>query len=97
MSLNSLLTPLTDKVDLLSIDVEGMELDVLRGFDFGRFQPELIILEQHGNEKDRATSDYLRERGYQAVAKKGCNFFFVTSTRKEFLDTLLYPQEKAPG
>jgi hypothetical protein len=34
-------------IDLLSIDVEGHELDVLRGFDFARWQPRLILLEDH--------------------------------------------------
>ena len=40
--------------DLLSVDVEGHELDVLRGFDFGRWRPRLILLEDHVNNLDQA-------------------------------------------
>jgi FkbM family methyltransferase len=34
-----------EKIDFLSIDVEGAEMDVLLGFDFNRYQPQLILLE----------------------------------------------------
>ena len=33
------------KIDFLSIDVEGNELNVLRGFDLKRFKPKVILLE----------------------------------------------------
>jgi len=33
------------RVDFLSVDVEGTELDVLRGFSFERYRPGLILLE----------------------------------------------------
>ena len=34
-----------NKIDLLSIDVEGNELNVLKGLDFDKYQPKIIILE----------------------------------------------------
>jgi len=33
------------KVDLLSLDVEGFELNVLKGLDFDRHRPELMLIE----------------------------------------------------
>jgi FkbM family methyltransferase len=33
------------KVNLLSIDVEGFELNVLKGFDFEKYSPELVVVE----------------------------------------------------
>src|SRR5262245_42846918 len=33
------------ELDFVSIDVEGMELDVLRGFDLRRWQPKLLVIE----------------------------------------------------
>ena len=42
-------------IDLLSVDVEGHELDVLRGFDFVRWQPRLILLEDHVTNLDKHT------------------------------------------
>ena len=40
-------------IDLLSVDVEGHELDVLRGFDFARWRPRLILLEDHVGNLDK--------------------------------------------
>ena len=33
------------KIDFLSIDVEGNELNVLKGFNLKRYQPKVILLE----------------------------------------------------
>jgi FkbM family methyltransferase len=37
--------PSVERVDILSVDVEGWELEVLRGLDFARFRPKVVILE----------------------------------------------------
>lgn len=34
-----------DKIDLLSVDVEGHELQVFEGFDFNKYSPNIIIAE----------------------------------------------------
>ena len=53
-------------VDLLSLDVEGYELEVLQGFDFDRFRPQHILLEESG----RADLEgFLTSRGYMRVAE----------------------------
>jgi FkbM family methyltransferase len=52
-------------VDLLSIDVEGYEVEVLRGFDLARFAPHHIVAEEsRGGDVDR----YLTARGYRKIA-----------------------------
>ena len=33
------------KINFLSIDVEGLELKVLKGFDFQKYKPDLVVLE----------------------------------------------------
>ena len=33
------------KINFLTIDVEGFELNVLRGFDFKKYKPELVVVE----------------------------------------------------
>jgi FkbM family methyltransferase len=53
-------------VDLLSLDVEGYELEVLRGFDLERFQPLQILIEESGRGD---VGRYLGERGYRRVAE----------------------------
>jgi FkbM family methyltransferase len=40
-------------VDVLSIDVEGAELQVLAGLDFGMINPRMVIIETHKGNEDR--------------------------------------------
>ena len=47
-TLNSIIenSPFKDnKIDFLSIDVEGYEMNVLKGFDIKKYQPKIIVLE----------------------------------------------------
>jgi FkbM family methyltransferase len=62
-------------VDFLSVDVEGAELDVLRGLSFERYRPGLILLEDfaEGLEKHR----FMRSRGYKRVRRTGNNSWYV--------------------
>src|SRR5438034_8889390 len=50
-------------IDLLSVDVEGHELEVLSGFDFQRWQPLLILLEDHVGTLQMHR--FLKTRGYK--------------------------------
>ena len=53
--------------DLLSVDVEGHELEVLSGFDFARWRPRLILLEDHvGN---LAKHRFLKHAGYRLIRR----------------------------
>jgi FkbM family methyltransferase len=63
------------KVDFISIDTEGTELDVLRGTDLARWQPELILLEDkvHNLRKHR----YLSTHGYRLIRRTGFNGWYV--------------------
>jgi len=38
-----------EKIDFLSLDVEGYELNVLQGLNFEKYKPELIVVECHGD------------------------------------------------
>jgi len=55
-------------VDLLSLDVEGYELDVLRGFDLDRFRPRHIVVEVS---RENGVDRYLTAQGYRQVDEIG--------------------------
>jgi FkbM family methyltransferase len=61
--------------DFLSIDVEGHELEVLRGFDIARWHPRLILLEDHV--RDLAKHRYLTAAGYRIVRRYENNGWYV--------------------
>src|SRR6185295_10065257 len=53
-----------DRVDFASIDVEGGELDVLRGFDLNRFKPRVLIIEDLTLGDDDTVAAHVRSQGY---------------------------------
>jgi len=63
------------KVDLLSVDVEGWELEVLRGFDTNRIECPVIVLENFNHEPSYA--DYMRGIGYDLARKIEYNYVFT--------------------
>ena len=71
-------------IDLLSVDVEGYELEVLRGIDFNVFRPRLILLEDHviGLEKHR----FMLTKDYKLVRRTGLNSWYVPKNHDFPLD-----------
>ena len=56
------------KIDLLDIDVEGVDLKVLKGFSLEKFKPELICVEIHEKEiKHSEIYEYLSNFSYELV------------------------------
>ncbi|MBS3809851.1 MAG: FkbM family methyltransferase [Desulfobacterales bacterium] len=79
VTLNSLLEKSgIESIDLLSIDVEGTEMEVMEGFDLKKFAPALILLEDKllYLEKHR----YLKNNGYMLVKRTKQNNWYIPKT-----------------
>lgn len=61
--------------DFLSIDVEGHEIEVLRGFDIARWRPKLIMIEDHV--ADLSKHRYLTSFGYRIIRRYENNGWYV--------------------
>ena len=74
-TLDDLLTEVTiDRIDLLSIDVEGDELDVWASFDVSRHQPGIVIIEYDDRLPDRSQHRILSQlTGYELVHRTPAN------------------------
>ena len=66
-----------DTVDFLSIDVEGTELEVLKGIDFDKFEPKLILLEDKHLYLNKHL--YLKKKGYVLVQRLNRNCWYIPS------------------
>jgi FkbM family methyltransferase len=62
-------------IDLLSVDVEGHELEVMKGFDFARWRPRLIMMEDHVG--GLAKHWYVQSCGYRLIRRVGNNGWYV--------------------
>jgi FkbM family methyltransferase len=69
-----------DKIDFLSIDVEGLDLEVLKGNNWKKYQPEVILIEllqfDLNNAGNHETVIYLESKGYSLFAKTFNTVFF---------------------
>ncbi len=63
------------EIDFLSIDVEGTEIDVLKGFDVNRYRPKLILIEDSLVFLDKHR--YLKKCGYKLVKRTGGNNWYI--------------------
>lgn len=63
------------RVDFVSIDVEGHEIDVLNGFDLARWRPRLILIEDFL--LNLRLHRHLQRRGYRWLRRTGINNWYV--------------------
>ncbi len=68
------------KIDFLSIDVEGLELEVLHSNDWSLYIPDVIVVEDiHSDLENPHSSNvftFLKEKGYHLMAYTGKTFVF---------------------
>lgn len=63
------------KIDFLSIDVEGMDDSVLQAYDFLNFAPDFILIEDLNfvanisQQKSKKTARFLKKQGYHFVSQ----------------------------
>ncbi|MGV3632972.1 MAG: FkbM family methyltransferase [Pseudorhodoplanes sp.] len=62
-------------IDLMSVDVEGHELEVLSGFDFAHWKPRLVLLEDHVSSLDKHR--FMLRSGYTLIRRTGLNGWYV--------------------
>ena len=68
------------KIDFMSIDVEGLDLEVIKSNDWDRFRPKIILVEMLNNSLEDFISDdiyvYLKGKNYNLYAKTVNTAFF---------------------
>jgi FkbM family methyltransferase len=84
-----------EDIHFLKIDAEGSELDVLRGMDFTRFRPWVVVVEATEPLSQTRTTDQwgdiLSGSSYQHAYFDGLNEFYVAAERKEIASRLSQP------
>lgn len=74
--------PNQQKIDFLSIDVEGMDEEVLRTNDWTLYRPAYLMVEAIGNQdlegyiENNTMHSYLKDKGYTLVAKTFNTLFY---------------------
>ena len=68
------------KIDFLSIDVEGLDFEILRTNDWGKFRPQLLCVEIYAKNINEVLAHeiyiYLVASGYQIIYRVNNSCFF---------------------
>lgn len=64
-------------IDFVSIDVEGAEMEVLRGFDIRRWKPAVVVVESNTKFRLPEVRDYFTSRGYAFRCSIDVNDFYL--------------------
>jgi len=84
-------------IDFLKIDVEGLELVVIRGGDWNRYRPRVVVIEvsqpwSTTRRPDAADIEaFFRDRGYREVYYDGLNAFLVADEARDLAPRLACP------
>ncbi|MFH2102000.1 MAG: FkbM family methyltransferase [Chloroflexota bacterium] len=78
-----------DRVDFVSIDVEGQELAVLRGFDLAKYQPHLIVVEYSDKPGRQELVKHLNNQGYFVWSDNGQDIFAVRGSKLAHIPVIL--------
>lgn len=73
-------------IDFLSIDVEGLDLDVIKSLDFDKVRPRYILVEvlalSFNDIINNEITNYLTSRSYNIISKTVNTFIFKSNTFK---------------
>lgn len=71
------------KIDFLTVDVEGHDMEVLKSLDFDRYNPRLIAVESHHKVFDDVCKQdlylFLLDKGYSLVGWCGLTLLMANS------------------
>ena len=79
---------ISSTIDVLKIDIEGLEYEALNGNNWEKYSPKLICIEANHIIKDWRL--ILKLHGYQLVFFDGLNEYYVSSMHKELIGEFSY-------
>ena len=66
----------TDKFDLISIDVEGLDFEILTQIDLNEVKCRMLVIEWNGQNESKFTT-YCEKFGFRLLTKNGINLIYT--------------------
>jgi len=68
------------QIDLVTLDLEGYELEALKGLDLQKYQPEFLLIEIHRPERKEAIDSYLGNRYRLVTVIEATDYLYQKNT-----------------
>ena len=81
-----------NKINYLNIDVEGNELNTLKGFSLNKYNPDLVSIEIHDKNCPPLTNKiykYFLDRKYTLISIYGWTYFFSKNNINVYIDVVV--------
>ena len=73
--------PQNTRIDFLSVDVEGLEMEVLRSNDWSKYKPRIVLVEQLMTSVEEVEKSeirqFMKDQGYLLYAKTANSVFYL--------------------
>jgi FkbM family methyltransferase len=66
------------EIDILSLDIEGYEVEALRGIDFNIYKPKVMVIEADSPKHKKHIDEILLPAGYFVIGALLSNVFYTT-------------------
>lgn len=78
------------KIDFIKIDVEGSEVDALKGLNLLKWEPRLLVVELVNGHVDNSQeiNDLLKQSGYRQAYFDSLNGFYVQTSELEYASSV---------
>lgn len=70
-------------IDILSLDIEGYEVEALKGLDLIRHRPKVMVIESDDKEHERQLDEMILPYGYTKSLRLAANLFYVRDQKLE--------------
>ncbi|MBE0603335.1 MAG: FkbM family methyltransferase [Deltaproteobacteria bacterium] len=74
-----------DAIDFISIDVEGHEMEVLKGFSLEKYRPRIVLIEDNSNQTDPTVQNHMKSKGYELFNRTGVNDWYAAESDGELV------------
>jgi FkbM family methyltransferase len=68
-----------EKIDILSLDIEGYEVQALKGLNLDHFKPRVFVIEEDNADDEVAIDRILIPHGYSKAYRQAQNVFYLSS------------------
>ena len=83
-TMNSVFTKYGVKnIDILSLDIEGYEVEALEGLDLEKFQPAVLVIESDSAEHEKKLDNLIIPKGYSKSICVEQNIFYLKNKKLE--------------